>query len=42
MGGESIFKGIRLQNDIQEREIYIKCPGCNGKVFDSGLDNNLK
>ena len=36
------IQGIKIENDPLEREIYAKCPGCGGKVFDSGLENELE
>jgi len=39
--GKSIFQGIKLENDPLEREIYVRCPVCTSKVFDSALENEL-
>jgi len=40
-GLNNLYQGIKIENDPMEREIYVKCPSCNRKVFDSGLSNNL-
>ena len=40
-GQKNVFKGIKIDNDPLEREIYVRCPSCNHKVFDSGLENEL-
>ena len=32
------FNGIQIDNDPLEREIYVMCPDCSLKVFDSGLE----
>ena len=37
----SIYQGIKIENDPLEREIYVKCPACCHRVFDSGLENSL-
>ena len=39
---QSAIQGIKIENDPLEREIYVKCPGCSRKVFDSGLENELE
>lgn len=39
---KTTIQGIRIENDPLEREIYVKCPGCSRKVFDSGLENELE
>ena len=40
-GQKNLFQGIKIDNDPLEREIYVRCPACNNKVFDSGLENQL-
>jgi len=40
-GKSSLYQGIKIENDPLEREIYVKCPACFHRVFDSGLDNTL-
>jgi hypothetical protein len=41
-GQKSVYQGIKIENDPLEREIYIKCPFCSYRVFDSGLENELQ
>lgn len=36
-----IFMSMRMDMDPMEREIYVKCPECNRKVFDNGIENEL-
>ena len=40
-GQKNMFSGIKIDNDPLEREIYVRCPSCHHKVFDSGLDKEL-
>ncbi len=37
-----LYKGIKISNDPIERDIYVSCPFCNTKVFDSGLESELQ
>ena len=38
-GQMTTFQGIKIDNDPLEREIYVRCPACGNRVFDSALDN---
>jgi len=38
----NVFQRIQIDNEPIEREIYVKCPACFCKVFDSGLENELQ
>lgn len=37
-----IFMSMKMDIDPVEREIYVRCPECNRKVFDNGVDNSLQ
>jgi len=41
-GVSNIYRGIQIENDPMEREIYVACPFCKQKVFDSGLENDVQ
>ena len=38
---KNLFRGIKIEQDPLEREIYVKCPACDMRIFDSGLENEL-
>ena len=38
---KQVYKGIKIANDPLERDIYVACPACVNKVFDSGLEQDL-
>ena len=39
---QTLYQGVKLDNDPFERDIYVSCPNCGHQVFDSGLSNELK
>ena len=36
------LQGFRINDNPQDREVFVKCPRCRLDVFDAGLTNELK
>jgi len=34
--------GFKINDNPQDREVFIICPQCRSDVFDSGLKNDIK
>ena len=34
--------GFKINDNPQDREVFINCPHCNLDVFDAGLTNEVK